>query len=626
MIEASVVGIGYHRRMPAALRACALVIALTSVVASAAAPDLDPNARRWVERTLAAMTAEEKAAQLVMAAVDTTYLSTDTDAYEKVAALVRDRKVGGLIVFGGTEPMPPVLLNPTYGTVVLGDPLSAASTLNHLQRLARVPLLTAGDFEFGVGMRIRGATQLPRAMAFGAAGDERLTEEAGRMTAAEMRALGVHVNFAPVADVNNNPRNPVINTRSFGEDPARVGALASAFVRGLQQGGVLATLKHFPGHGDTDVDTHVGLATLPHDRSRLDALELVPFRAGIAAGAESVMTGHLALPGIGEADGVPATLSRKAVDLLRQDLKFNGLVFTDSLKMAAVAKMASPGEIAVRAVEAGNDIVLDSPDPDAAVTGLADALRSGRLSMDRVNASVTRILEAKARLKLQNGAAVDLERVADRVGGRAHQAVADSVAERAVTLLKDERSQVPMTVPPDAQVLHLSVLDYPAGWRLSPPGRVFIPALKAQWPAITAIELSDRSTTADLELVRAMAPRFDAIVVAVYVRAASGSGRMDLAPSLVRLVQDLTRSAGTRPMIVCLFGNPYVASLLSDAASVLLTYDFSIASERAAARALRGIIPIGGRLPIALPGLAPVGAGLNRQPAGAPSASGASAP
>jgi beta-glucosidase-like glycosyl hydrolase len=610
--------------MPAAPRIVALVITLTSVIASAAAPDLDPNARRWVERTLQAMTMEEKAAQLVMAAVDTTYLSTDTDAYQKVAALVRDRKVGGLIVFGGTEPMPPVLLNPTYGTVVLGDPVSAASTLNHLQRLARVPLLTAGDFEFGVGMRIRGATQLPRAMAFGAAGDERLTEEAGRMTAAEMRALGVHVNFAPVADVNNNPRNPVINTRSFGEDPARVGALASAFVRGLQQGGVLATLKHFPGHGDTDVDTHVGLATLPHDRARLDTLELVPFRAGIAAGADSVMTGHLALPGIGEADGVPATLSRKAVDLLRQDLKFDGLVFTDSLKMAAVAKMASPGEIAVRAVEAGNDIVLDSPDPEAAVTGLIEAVRSGRLSMDRVNASVTRILEAKARLKLQNGATVDLERVADAVGGRAHQSVADTVAERAITLLKDEGSQVPMHVPSDAQVLHLSVLDYPAGWRLSPPGRVFIPTLKAQWPSMTAIELSDRSTTAELDLVRAMAVRFDAIVVSVYVRAASGSGRMDLAPSLVRLVQDLTRAAGKRPMILCLFGNPYVASLLSDAPAVLLTYDFSIASERAAARAVRGMIPIGGRLPIALPGLAPVGAGLDR-PAGTPSASGASA-
>jgi len=274
--------------MPAALRILALIVALASVGASATAPDLDPAARRWVERTRDAMTMEEKAGQLVMAAVDTTYLSTDTEAYEKVAALVRDRKVGGLIVFGGTEPMPPVLLNPSYGTVVLGDPLSAASTLNHLQRLARVPLLTAGDFEFGVGMRIRGAIQLPRAMAFGAAGDERLTEEAGRMTAAEMRGLGVHVNFAPVADVNNNPRNPVINTRSFGEDPALVGRLASAYVKGIQSAGVMATLKHFPGHGDTDTDSHLGLPIIKQPRERLEHVELPPFKAGIAAGVGAV--------------------------------------------------------------------------------------------------------------------------------------------------------------------------------------------------------------------------------------------------------------------------------------------------------------------------------------------------
>jgi beta-N-acetylhexosaminidase len=247
--------------MPSALlRSAALIAALTTVVTSASAPELDRNARRWVERTRDGMTSEEKAAQLVMAAVDSTYLSTDTRIYNELAALVRDRRIGGLIVFGGTEPMPPVLLNPTYGAVVLGDPLSAASTLNHLQRLARVPLLTAGDFEFGVGMRIRGATQFPRAMAFGAAGDERLAEQAGRITAAEMRAIGVHVDFAPVADVNNNPRNPVINTRSFGEDPARVAALASAFARGLQQGGVIATLKHSP---DTATPTWIRTSGSP---------------------------------------------------------------------------------------------------------------------------------------------------------------------------------------------------------------------------------------------------------------------------------------------------------------------------------------------------------------------------
>ena len=222
-----------------------------------------------------------------------------------------------MIAFGGTEPSPQVLLNPAYGSVVLGHPLSLAATLNQLQAIAPVPLLATADFEYGAGMRIAGATRFPRAMALGATGDERLAFEAGRITAIEGRAMGVHVNFAPVADVNNNPRNPVINTRSFGEDPARVGAMVAAYVKGLQQGGMLATLKHFPGHGDTEIDSHLGLPIIPHPRERFEAMELPPFRAGIAAGAAGAMVAHIELPALDPEKG-PATFSRAVItDFLR---------------------------------------------------------------------------------------------------------------------------------------------------------------------------------------------------------------------------------------------------------------------------------------------------------------------
>jgi beta-N-acetylhexosaminidase len=242
---------------------------------------LDRDAQRWVEATMKKLTSDQMVGQLLMPRFAGVYTSSDSDIYDRLSTLIRDAHVGGVIGFGGEEAAPSVLLNPTYGPIILGQPLALASMLNRLQALATVPLLTAADFEWGVGMRISGATTFPRAMAFGAAGDDELAFEAGRITATEGRALGVHVNFAPVADVSNNPRNPVINIRSFGEDVRSVAALASAWARGLQQGGMLATLKHFPGHGDTAVDSHLGLPVIPHPRDRLEQIELVPFRSGI---------------------------------------------------------------------------------------------------------------------------------------------------------------------------------------------------------------------------------------------------------------------------------------------------------------------------------------------------------
>ena len=583
----------------------AVVIAGVSVTAARPkAPPRDAVAARWVEKTLASMTLDEKIGQLLVSSFESTYLPDDSEAFSRLASRVTETHVGGFLVFGGTEAAPPVLLNPSYGTVIRGQPLEAAVTLNRLQRLAKVPLLNAADFEFGVGMRIAGGTEFPRAMAFGATGDPALAERAARIIAEESRAIGVHVDFAPVADVNNNPRNPVINTRSFGEDPAKVGAMASAFVRGLHAGGMLATLKHFPGHGDTDVDTHLGLPVMPHDRARLDQVELPPFRLGLAAGTDAVMVAHVELPALDPAK-VPATFSQPIIGgLLRHDLSFNGLVYTDSMSMAAITAMASPGEAAVRAIEAGADIVAHSPDDVVAAAGIRAAFDRGEITIARIDESVRRVLTAKARLRLDESRLVDVERVAASVGGRAHQAVAREISERSVTLVKDARSQVPLELPREASVLAISVLDYPGGWRIISPGRTFLPALKARWSNVTALELSDRSTAAERELVSAMAPRFDAVVVGIYVRAASGSGRIDLSPDLVRLVNALGRqSTASRPLVACFFGNPYVAAALGDVPAMLLTYDFGDLAETAAVRVLAGEIPARGRLPITIPGL-----------------------
>ena len=581
---------------------------------AAAQPALDKVAQQWVAATLKKLTLEQLVGQMIFAPLNSTYLSSDSDQYEALVKLIHESHIGGLIAFGGTEPMPNVMLNNTYGPVILGQPLELASLFNRLQAVSALPLLTTADFEWGVAMRVAGTTKFPRAMAFGAAGDPQLAYEAGKVVGLESRAIGVHVDFGPVADVNNNPRNPVINIRSFGEDPARVGAMVNGWVTGLQDAGMLATLKHFPGHGDTDVDSHLGLPIITHPRSRLDTVELPPFQGGMAAGAAGVMVAHMEMPAI-DPEKRPATFSPVIIgDVLRGQMKFDGLIFTDSMKMAAITKMASPGEAAVLAVKAGVDAILDSPDSAAAAAAIVAAVKDGTIPRAQVERSVRRLLESKARLGLHKTRTVNLESATLLTGGRKHEAVAQAVSDRAITLIKDERAMVPLTTPRTGSVMYLSVLDYPSGWRIAAPSRTMIPELRARWAATEAFEISDRTTPSELEMVRALAAKFDAVVAGIYVRASSGSGRLDLAPQLEQFLKDIARGTERRkqPFVSVLFGNPYTAMGMPEAPAVMLTYDFSDVSERAAIKALAGEMPIGGKLPIALPGMFPIGHGLRR--------------
>ena len=601
-----------HLRFAALL---ALVVAAAPGGQSPLPATIDKSADKWVEDTLKKMTLDDKIGQLIVPAVDSTYLASDTDEFDRLATKIKQLHVGGFHVFGGTERAPNVLLDPNYGTVILGQPLAAASILNRLQALSPLPLLNTADFEAGVGFRIAGATVFPRQMAVGAAGDEQLAFEAARITAIEARAIGVHVDFSPLADVNNNPRTPVINTRSFGEQPDAVGKLTSAYVRGLHAGGMLATLKHFPGHGDTDVDSHLGLPIITQPRDRLDRVELPPFRAGIASGADAVMTGHIELPALDGTEFSPASLSAPIITgLLRGEMKFDGLVYTDSMGMDAVSRKLSPGDAAVRAVKAGNDIILNSPDDSSAVAAIKAAVEHGDIPATQIDQSVRRILRAKARLDLHRVRFVSLDEVPRQVGGRQHAMVAQEVSGKAITLVRDDRNQVPMRAPRESSVLYLSVLDYPSGWRIAAPSRTMIPELRQRWPNLTAIELSDRSTSAEIDLVRTSAARYDAIVAGVFVRAASSSGRMDLPAPLAKLLTDLARATARtpKPFVTVFFGNPYAVLAAPDLPAVLVTYDIYDLAEASAARALAGDAPITGRLPIALPGLFEAGWGIVR--------------
>jgi beta-N-acetylhexosaminidase len=328
------------------------------------------------------------------------------------------------------------------------------------------------------------------------------------------------------------------------------------------------------------------------------------------------MAAHIVLPALDPSPATPATFSRPILhDLLRTELGFGGLVYTDSMSMDAVAKMVAPDEGAVRALLAGADQILHSPDPIAAFNGIKAALAAGRVSQRQIDASVERVLRAKASVGLHLQRTIDLDAVPSMVGGRAHEAIAQEAFARAVTLVKDDRRQVPLTVPRDAPILYLSVLDYPSGWQIAAPSRTFIPELKKRWPNVTSIEVSDHTPMSELDVVRAVAPRYGAVVASVFVRSTSGSGRLDLGPELVRLLRDLTRitERSTTPFVTTFFGNPYTASFVPELPATLLTYDFYDATERAAVRAIAGETAIGGRLPITLSPQLKAGHGLDRK-------------
>ncbi len=591
----------------------ALAVAALALFTAGASPSPED---RWVERTLLKLTLDEKVAQLLFPSVSGVFASTDSNAFDEWRRLVRERKVGGLHVFGGSEPVPALLLNPSYGTggsrSRKSQPLEMAALLLRLQRESALPLLVTADFEGGVGYQVEGATRLPRAMAMGATRDPELVFRAGELAAREGRSLGVHVNFYPVVDVNNNPRNPIINLRSFGEDPALVSELARAYIRGTHAGGMLATAKHFPGHGDTAVDTHLDLPVIEHPRARLDAVELPPFRAAIAEGVDAVMSSHIVLPALDPTPGVPATLSRPILTgLLRGELGFDGLVFTDAMEMQAIRRNFAPGEAAARAVQAGADVVLVPPDAEAAFRGIREAVDRGDIPRAQLDRSVARILKAKARLGLVRRRDVDLMAIPTELGGRQRAQVAVEIAAKAVTLLKDDRSSIPVTARPESRVLYLSLIDYASGWREGAPGRTLVPELRKRFPDLTAIEISDRTPAAELDLVRALGKDADLVVAATFARVAAYSGRIDLGEAQIALLEELAADP-RRPTVTIAFGNPYLARLAPKLATMLLTYEFGDAAEEAAVHALLGETAIGGKLPISIPELFPIGHGLER--------------
>lgn len=540
-----------------------------------------------VERLLDSLPLRAKVAQLVMPWIPGSYQAFDDSAFAVMQGWVDSLSVGGIIVS-------------------IGSPTDVALRLNRLQRRSGLPLLIASDLESGAAFRLNGATPFPPNMGVGAAARDSDAFEVGRITALEGRAVGIHLAFAPVADVNNNPANPIINTRSFGEDSYLVARLVSAAIQGLQQHGMLATAKHFPGHGDTETDSHLTLPLIPTPWRRLDTLELIPFRAAVSAGVALIMSAHVAMPAIGGSRERPATLDPAVMQgVLRDSLGFRGLVVTDALDMGGIVNKYGAGEAAVLAFLAGADLLLQPADPRAAIDAVTDAIETGRVTYDRLDRSVRRVLLLKHQLGLFRRREVPLDSVPETVGSRRFLPYARDLSTRSIVLAGDPAGVVDSLRAAPRSIALVTYGEENAG----SVGNTLARQLRAVGHRVTLFRLWPASGRAGLDSARAVIRKNPYTVFAASVRVSAWKGSVGLPEPVADLMSDTFRRRRT---VLVSLGSPYIGMQVNPLGAYLLAWTANGLGEWAASRALTGEGPITGRLPVRIPPTFPLGAGLDR--------------
>jgi beta-N-acetylhexosaminidase len=613
---------------------CFASLLLFSVIASAAfgkekfqhpgVIHLDHGGEKWAAKTLSKLSLEEKIGQLFMIWVRAEFLNINSPDYLQLRDQMQKYHVGSFAMTVRFEP--PFLYR--------NQPYEAAELLNRLQKDSKLPLLVAADFERGVTMRLHGATTFPHAMAFGATGKLDYAEAFGRITGQEARAIGVHWNFFPDADVNSNPANPIIHTRSFGEDPQQVGDLVAAYIRGARANGMMVTIKHFPGHGDTATDSHLSVAQVTGDRNRLQSVELPPFRKGIEAGVDAVMVAHVTVPALEPDPNRVATTSPAIVTgLLKDQLGFKGIVVTDALDMAGLTRLyaANIGRAAVDAFKAGNDLLIIPADLEASYRAMLDAAHSGEIPQAKIDASVVKLLKAKASLGLYKARLVDIEKLSTEVGKPENVTLGQQISDDAVTLVRDNGRLLPLkqtgTVKgglPYQRVEevrnNLVVVVLSEDVRTE-AGRVVERQVKARVPDANVIYVDPRIAGAMSDEVLKAVDQAAAVVAAVYVVPTAGriakadadglKNSVGLADASGALLQNILDHAGQKTAVLAM-GNPYLAQDFPAVENYICTFSNATVSEISAVKALFGEIPIRGHLPVSIPNVAQRGAGIER--------------
>lgn len=539
-----------------------------------------------IDSLMETMSLREKIGQLFVVPANGTFTNENDLNYRRLKNLVTEYKIGGLIF-------------------MQGDIYGQAMMTNRLQSVSKIPLWITQDMEYGAAMRVRGTTRITPAMGIAATGKPENAYLKGKITGREARALGVHQVFAPVLDVNNNPDNPVINVRSFAGTPQKVALYGGNFIAGLESEGILATAKHFPGHGDTDIDSHLSLPTIPHDFARIDSLELVPFRITIENGLRSIMTAHIAYPGISENIGRPATLDESVLNrILVDSLQFNGLVVTDGLEMKGITDHFSPGEAVVQALLAGADMMLISPDMRTAVTEIYRAVESGRISEERIDQSVRKLLELKKLNGLFENRTVDVEALSYKINTPAYQAEAERIARESVTVLKNRRGLLPLREVNHPRVLVINVADDRSG----STGNILAREVRRYHSNVTSHTLDRRSGNEEkTEIIRA-ANDADLIIIGSFIMVRSHQP-IQLHSDHLELLKRIT--ALQKPSILMAFGNPYIVRDLPDADVHMLAWSSNANQVRQTVPALFGGSEVKGKLPSSIPGFYELGAGID---------------
>jgi beta-N-acetylhexosaminidase len=581
------------------------------VVSGRTSDRFEPSKRSWNLATAALrrMTIDEKIGQMLHVGINARYAHRNSPYFRELQRQVEQEKIGGILLFGA----------PIYESVHL---------VNRMQAFAKIPLLISVDAETGIGMRFSDATNFPWKMAVGATGDARLAERMGIITGREARAMGILHVYAPVLDVNNNPENPVINVRSYGEDPELVGRLGAAFIRGLQSQRVIATAKHFPGHGDTEVDSHRGLPMIDVSRERLDRIELPPFRAAIDAGVGSIMIAHVGLPQIdsevvkpisnalrvdseegaeliSETATIPATLSGKIqTEILRKEMGFRGLIVTDAMSMSGLTLYFDQEEAGVRAVLAGADILEKPADLGAMIRGIRSAVKSGRIPVSRIDDAVRRILAWKFELGLFQKKITSLGSIDSVVSGPETLELATEISERAITLVRRQDGALPLDSGQRTVFIGVS-----NGFDGDSTAATFNRTLRENGLRHQSFLIQENTSAETVSRARDAIANADVVIVGMFGRVRTGAkNSVGLPEKGASLVRDSINSG--KRVIGIGFGNPYSLLAFPELKTYVASYGDMGSLQRATARALLGRIPFSGRLPVSIPGLHPIGHGI----------------
>ena len=529
----------------------------------------------------------QKIGQLFFVPVNGRFLNEDSHDYKKLSDLVTKQHIGGIIFMRGD----------IYGQAML---------TNKLQKLSDIPLWITQDMEYGAAMRISGTTRFTPAMGVAATGDKRNAFIMGKITALEAKALGVHQIFAPVLDVNNNPDNPVVNVRSFSGDPAMVSEYGIAFMKGVQSEGIVSTAKHFPGHGDTDTDSHTKLPVLDHDYSRLDSVELIPFKAAIDAGISSVMSAHISFPQISDHPELPGTLDSAILgDILKDSLNFNGVVVTDGLEMEGIASHFSPGKAVVKSLNAGADIMLISPDIYTAINEVEAAVQQGEITEERIDQSYRKIIEWKQKHGLfDRENQINISLLDKRISTIYHQSEAKRISRESVTVLKNEKDILPIDPIRFKKVLLVSIADDEYG----DTGSVFHRKLGDYHPNVTFMVHDKRTNSIDEQKILAEAQKSDLVVIGSFInlRYLQTIQLSKIQSSFLQRLQ-----ATKKPTALVMFGNPYLVSQLKNTDVHVMSWTNSTLQIESTAPALFGASRITGKLPIEIQGMYQIGDGID---------------